>query len=232
MKKIWLVSLLLIAIAIPSLASIFKDDQTLSVTGTGLVKVEPDTANVRLGVDVSKKTAQEAQAGNAEIMQMVMAAMGKQGIPKDKIQTSGFNIWPEMKYEPGQSPKVVGYRCSNQVNISVEDLSKTSKVIDAGISAGANNVQGVQFFRKDDAEFKKLALDKAVKDAAVKAQAIANAAGLKIKGIKNIIESGAVTVPQADYAVRAMGVGGAEQTPISPGLMEVRGSVTISYAVE
>jgi hypothetical protein len=231
MKKAFAV-LLVIGFAFSASASILKEDKVLSVTGLGLVKVEPDTASIKLGVEVSRKTAQEAQTENAAVMQKVAAAMEKLGIPKEKLQTSGFYIWPEMKYEPNQPPRTMGYRCSNQVNISVEDLSKASKVIDAGISAGANNVQGVQFFRKDDAEFKKLALDKAVKDAAAKAQAIANAAGLKIKGIKNIIESGAVIAPQADYAVRAMGVGGAEQTPISPGLMEVRGSVTISYAAE
>jgi hypothetical protein len=233
MKRIWLVSLLLIIVAFPSLASILTDDRTISVTGTGVVKVEPDTASVRLGVEVSKKTAQEAQAGNAEIMQKILSTMEKTGIAKDKIQTSGFNVWPEMKYEPNQPPKIVGYRCSNQVSVTIEDLSKISKAIDAGIGAGANNVQGVQFSRKDNLEFKKQALDKAVKEASSKAQAIASAAGLKIKWVKNIIESGAaVPPPQAELlSLRAMGAGGAE-TPISPGLIEVRGSVTITYKVE
>jgi len=233
MKNIWLASLLIIIIAFPSFASILTDDRTISVTGMGVVKVEPDTASVRLGVEVSKKTAQEAQAGNAEIMQKILSAMEKTGIAKDKIQTSGFNVWPEMKYEPNQPPKVVGYRCSNQVSVTIEDLSKISKAIDAGIGAGANNVQGVQFSRKDDQDFKELALDKAVKEAAAKAEAIALAAGLKIKGIKNIIESGAAAPPpQAELlSLRAMGAGGAE-TPISPGLLEVRGSVTIIYKVE
>lgn len=229
MKKLTLVALSICLFVSAASAALLREDRVISVTGTGVVQIEPDTAYVKLGVEVIRKTAQEAQTENAGMMNNVIAVITKLGIPKEKVQTSGLYIWPEMKYEQNQPPKTVGYRCSNQVNITVEDLAKISKVIDAGINAGANSVQGIQFARKNDADFKKLALDKAVKDADSKAGAIALAANLKIKGIKNIIESGAV-VPMADYAVRAMG--GAGETPVNPGLMEVRGSVTITYKVE
>ena len=233
MRKILLVLLLLTMIAYTSHAALLKGEQTLTVTGTAIVQIEPDTAKVRLGVEVLRKTAQEAQSGNAEIMQKVMTALEKQGVPKEKMQTSGFNLWPEMKYEPNQPAKIAGYRCSNQVNVTVEDLTKISNIIDAGITAGANNVQGIQFLRKNDLEFKKQALNEAVKEASAKAQAISAAAGLKIKGIKNIIEGGAITPPpvQAEFAVKAMGVGDVE-TPVSPGLTEVRGNVTIIFQTE
>jgi len=213
-------------------ASVCFGEQTINVAGNGVVQIEPDTATVKLGVEVTRKTAEDAQKDNANIMRNVAAAISNLGVPKDKIQTAGFYIWPETKYEQNQPAKTVGYRCSNQLSIIVEDLAKVSKVIDSGIGAGANNVQGLQFLRKDDAEAKRVALDKAVKDAAEKARAIATAAGVKIKGIKSITESGAVTpLPLMDNAVRAMAVGGAE-TPVSPGLLEVRGSVTISYSFE
>ena len=207
--------------------------QTLSVTGTGLVQVAPDTADVKLEVDVLRKTAQEAQAGNAEIMQKVVGTLIKLNIPKDKIQTSGFNLWPEMKYEPNQPSRIAGYRCRNQVIVTVEDLSRISRIIDAGIGAGAGNVQGLQFSRRDDLEFKKQALDKAVKEASAKAQAIAGAAGLKIKAVVSIAEKGVAVIQpvQNEFAVRAMAAGGAE-TPVSPGLIEIRGNVTIVYKVE
>jgi len=208
-----------------------KEDQTISVTGTGMVQAEPDTATVRLGVEVSRKTAQEAQSGNAEIMQKVMGAVEKAGLTKENIQTSGYNIYPEMKYETNQPPRIVGYRCSNQVNITIEDLKRISKVIDEGIAAGANQVQSIQFSRKDDLEYKKRALDQAVKEAAAKAQAIAAAAGLKIKGIVNIIESGASAPPSQPMEFLSMKSAGAE-TPVSPGLLEIRGSVTVIYKIE
>ena len=221
---------LLIGLLLLSFSAGAVAEQTLSVVGTGLVQVEPDTALLRLGVEVLKDTAQLAQSANAEIMQKIISALLKQGIPKEKIQTTGFNIWQEVKYEPNKPPAVVGYRCGNQVLITIEDLNKISRIIDAGVAAGANQVQGIQFSRKDDTPFKKQALEKAVAEAKEKASSIALAAGLKLKGIKSIIESGAVS-PLVSDAVRPMAMA-ATKTPISPGLLEIRGNVTIIYRVE
>jgi hypothetical protein len=231
MRRLTVIFLCLFLIS-PIFAALLKDDQILSVTGSGFVSVAPDTANVRLGVEVSRQTAQEAQNDNAEIMSKVMSAIEKQGIAKDKIQTSAFNIYPEMKYEPNQPPKLVGYRCSNQVNATIEDLAKISRIIDAGISAGANQAQGVQFQKKDDSEARKQALELAVKEAQGKAQAVASAAGLKLKEIKSVIEGGAMVPPPSPTEFLAMRAGSGAETPISPGLLEIRGSVTIVYKVE
>jgi len=233
MKKIILSVVLSLLVACAASAALLKEDEAICATGSGVVQVEPDTASVRLGVEVVKKTAQEAQADNALVMKKIISSITSLNIAKEKIQTSGFYIYPEVKYEQNMPPKTVGYRCSNQVAISVDDLTKVSRIIDAGVAAGANSVQGIQFFRKDDTESKKLALDKAVKEAAVKAQAIANAAGLKIKGVKSIIESGAsFPIGLTDFnGARGMSAGAAD-TPVSPGLIEVRGNVTIIYKVE
>ncbi|MDD4179692.1 MAG: SIMPL domain-containing protein [Candidatus Margulisbacteria bacterium] len=229
MKKYFIVALVCCFSAGVVLAAQLDGGQTLSVTGTGIVQVEPDTATVKLGVEVSQKTAQEAQANNAAIMAKVAGAIAKVGIAKEKVQTAGFNIWPEIKYEQNQPPKIVGYRCSNQVNITVDDLAKVSRVIDAGINAGANNVQGLQFLRQDDAAAKQQALRRAVDDAAAKAKAIAAAAGLKIAGVKNIIESGAIPpiINQEAGVMRAMSAD--SSTPVSAGLLEIRGNVSITY---
>lgn len=233
MKKLVLVAIGC-CLCLTAAAALAPDDQTLSVTGTGVVQVAPDTAYVKLAVEVVKKTAQEAQSDNAATMGRIAAAIVKLGIASDKVQTAGYYIWPETKYEQNQPPKLVGYRCTNELSVTVEDMAKVSRVIDASIGAGANSVRGIQFARKNDEEFKRQALDKAVKDAAAKAQAVAAAAGLKLKRIKNIIESGAVLPSGNDYAgLRALGgAGGAGETPVNPGLLEVRGNVTLTYKVE
>lgn len=204
-------------------ASLLKEKQTLTVSGTGLTQVEPDTAIVQLGIEVIKKTAQDAQTSNAEVMHKVITAIEKQGISKDKIQTSGFNLWPEFKYETNQPAKIVGYHCRNQINVTIENMTNISKIIDAGLAAGANNLQGIQFLRRNDTEAKKLAFQKAVKDAQAKASAIAEAAGLKIKEISSIIEGEPSSTRLA--TIRAAGV----ETPISPGLIEIREDITVTY---
>ncbi|MFA6170348.1 MAG: SIMPL domain-containing protein [Candidatus Margulisiibacteriota bacterium] len=230
MKKPLFIILALLCLAL----TVAAKERTIVVNGNGSVRVEPDSANVQLGVEYTGKTAQSAQSENAKIMKLVMEAVEKAGIKKNKIMTSNFNIWPEQKYEQNQPPKTIGYRCSNQVNISIEELALISKVIDAGIAAGANNVAGLQFARKEDQEFKKLALSKAVQDAASKAQAIATASSLKIKGIETIVESGSVVTQPFGNQMKTMAAlnDGGSETPVSPGLIDIRGSVSITYLVE
>lgn len=227
MKRITLLSLLFLL----TISQVIAAATTISVTGKGVVQAAPDTANIKLGVEVSKGSAQDAQNANAGVMAAVAGAIGKLGIEKDQVQTSGFQIYPEMKHEQNQPPKIASFRCGNQINITVDDLALVSKVIDAGIGAGANNVQGIRFSINNDSSFKKAALEKAVKDAKAKAQAIAAAAGLRLGAVKSIIESGAIVPLNSEDSVRAMALGGAE-TPVSPGLLEIRGNVTLTYQAE
>lgn len=228
MKKLFVLFLLLLILSPNSFAA--NEGKTIVVSGNGVILVDPDTATVRMGVDVMKKTAAEAQAENAGIMEDVINAIQEKGISKANIQTIGFNIWPEMKYEQNQPAKIVGYRCSNQVIVTVEDMNIISKILDGGISAGANNVQGIEFSKKNDLEAKKEALTEAVKEAQAKAEAIAKASGLTIKGIDNIVEGGVEVYPKVN-ALESRG-GALSTTPISSGMIEVRGSVTTTYKVE
>ncbi|OGC12314.1 hypothetical protein A3K48_07675 [candidate division WOR-1 bacterium RIFOXYA12_FULL_52_29] len=231
MKNALFILLALLCLALSATAA---KEQSIIVNGFGSVQVEPDTANVQLGVECSGKSAQAAQAENARLMKQVMEAVEKNGIAKKKVKTSNFNIWPEVKYEQNQPPKTVGYRCGNQVNITIEDLALISKVIDSGIAAGANNVRGLNFTRQDDKEAKRSALSQAVEAAGEKAQTIAKAAGLKIIGTQSIVEGGARVVYPQENQMRALAGLQADnaETPVSPGLIEITGSVSITYAVE
>jgi uncharacterized protein YggE len=204
----------------------------LSVSGAGTVQIEPDRASLRLGVEVIRKSAREAQFEDAREMQAVIAAIRKQGITKDNIQTTGFNIWQENKFTQNEAPKVVGYHCSNQIIVTIDDLSKVSSLIDRSIAAGADNVQGIQFSLKDDSHVKKQALEKAVKDAMDKAKTIAGAAGVKLKELKEISESTALSpLIREGAGMRAMAIN-SNETPVSPGLIEVKGNVIINYSIE
>jgi len=205
----------------------------ICVTGKGSVQTEPDTASIRFAVEVSSKTAQESQSVNSKIMDKVINAIKNQGVKKEKIQTSGYNIWAEMKYEQNQPPKITGYKCSNQITVVVEDMDKISKIMDSAINAGANNVYGIQFFRKNDSDLKKEAISFAVKEAQDKAEAIAKASNLRIKGIESIVEQGAEVVGR-DNSIKAFGMGGSSggEPPISTGLLEIKAEITINYSAE
>lgn len=239
MKKVIWITLLSVAAVLALIAVIascmilFRGEQLLTVSGSGSVLVEPDISYVRLGVEVLRSTAQRAQSANASIMQDVIAAIEKQGVKKEDIGTSDLNIWQELRYEADRQPRPAGWRCSDQLTIKIEDMSRISKVIDSAVNAGATNVQGISFERKKDSTAaKKQALQKAMNEAQAKAEAIAQAAGLRIVAIKNISENG-MNAPypvRNDAAFKMMN--GAAQTPINPMTLEMNASVSVVYQVE
>ncbi len=204
---------------------------SLVVTGMGTVKATPDIAYVTVGVTTSGKRAQEASQANAAATEKVVAAVKLQGIAEKDIQTSSYNVQPV--YREGNFARGIdSYQVSNLVRATVRKLAAIGKVIDSALDAGANNVQGVSFGLENRDPAEERALTQAVKEARRKAEIIARAAGVEIRGIQEIDSSnqGRPVPLYGGFAGEAMSARAA--TPISPGELDVTATVTIVYRIE
>src|SRR4051812_18527025 len=65
----------------------------ITVNGNGQVRMDPDLATVRLGVESQGRTAQEAQSQTNAVSQRLMDAIAKLGIDKKDVQTSSFQLF-------------------------------------------------------------------------------------------------------------------------------------------
>jgi uncharacterized protein len=202
----------------------------ITVTGTSEVAAAPDRAMLSLGAVVENKQAQEAQKQIAQIMQRVIKDIKAQGIPEDKIRTVGLSLNPVYSHpapragqEP-EAPRIVAYRAANTVRVQVDDLERVGGVIDAGIAAGANQLNSLAFDLRDDLKYRKQALQLAAQEARIKAEAIASALNLELGEVLEIREEGA----PAHYPVeRRMAAPSAAGTPIQPGQVQVSASVNL-----
>src|SRR5438105_3266374 len=61
---------------------------TMTVTASAEVRAVPDMAVIQLGVSTRGSTAQEAMAKNNVLMNQIVDALKKLGIPDDHLQTS------------------------------------------------------------------------------------------------------------------------------------------------
>jgi len=209
----------------------------LSVMGQGEVKLVPDLAVVELGVTDQASSAQTAQEKVNSTVQLVIKALDRLGIEPGNIQTSQLNLQPV--YAAGRSAgeardrRIVGYRASYSLSVKTAELVKTSQIIDASLEAGANQLRGVQFGLQDEGPARREALKKAVSDAAAKATALAEAAGIRILAVQEILEGNLPVRPvslarSSMMATEAM----AAPTSVMPGEMEISAVVTIRYAIE
>jgi uncharacterized protein YggE len=204
--------------------------KTISVTGTGVVKARPDRAVLSLSVVTQADTAEEAISENADKMNSVIETVRNKGILENQTETSAYSLSPIWEYpKEGGSPKIVGYTCSNTIRVTVKNLNKVGEIIDAAVTAGANQISSLQFTISEEAmrQLGLNALSLAVEDAASKASTIATAAKVTLVGPVSISISGYSPYVRS-YAFES--VSGIAPTPIlSPEEVSVTVSVSAIY---
>jgi len=205
---------------------------TIVVTGSGDVAAAPDRAAVNLGAVSEAKQAMEAQKQINQIMQRVVKDIKALGIADEKIRTDRLSLYPvysnpgrKTDQEP-EAPRIVGYRAANTVRVQVDDLDRVGSVIDAGITAGANQLASLSFELRDDGKYRQQALKIAAQEARVKAEAIATAMSLQLGEVVEIREEGARMPYPAERKYAAPASAG---TPIQPGQIEVSAGVSIRF---
>jgi uncharacterized protein len=210
-------------------------EQSIRVTGTGEARAKPDQAIADFGVETMAPTAQAAGAENAQRMERVIAALVRAGVPRDRIETRDYNVYPDYDPRPveGMEPRVRGYRVMNTVSATMEDIERVGPVIDAALAAGANRVNGVRFGLRDPQSFRQRAIDDAVRRARSDAEALAAALGVGLGGIREAFTAD-VAMGQPIIMEQRMAMADMAQsapTPISPGEQTVRATVVIVYQI-
>lgn len=198
-------------------------DRTIAVTGTGSVDAPPDQASVSLGVQVQRPTAQEAQDQSNATMTQIVTKILALGIPREKIRTTTVNISPQRQPGPGLGP-ITSYLATNRISIEIDDLRLVGRAIDAGVGAGANSVDSLQFGVRDPAPFQARALQLAVRNARAAADTIAAAAG--ITGLRVVRVEATGPIPRPRVGVPAPMAG---EAPVLPGLIPISAQVWVVY---
>jgi hypothetical protein len=209
-----------------------KVTRTVTVTGSGKVYLTPDIAYITIGVHTEGENASEAVASNNQQAQQVIDALIAQGIAEKDIQTTNFSIYPQQEYDTeGKPTGKIKYIVDNSVFVTVRDIEKVGEVLDAAVKAGANSISGIQFDVADKTAALSEARAAAVKDAGVKAEELASAAGVTLGDVQTISEytSGG---PQPMYDIRAAApMAEAASVPVQAGQMLLTVEVNMVYEI-
>jgi len=220
-----LLAALLVAAAITSFPvhAAERTDKLVTVTGEATVAAAPDMALIRIGVTSQGKNARAASDANAKEMTAVLAAISESGVAERDIQTTSLSLQPQ--YDPNKtgSARLIGFQANNQVTVKIRDIVQLPAILDRAISAGANEMSGIEFVVSNQSKLLDKARTEAIEDARRKAELYANAAGMKVGRVMSISEEGAVAPPRTFQAMRA----GA--AVVAPGEQTLRAVVTVSY---
>lgn len=233
MKKISMIFLpaaLLCVISACTIRPEQKNARTVSVTGTGEVKVENEKAEISLSVLTRSSDVVQASEENARKMEAVQKALIDSGISRNGIQTSGFHINQETSYVNGRT--VLGqYAVSNRITVSVSPIEKTGEVINAAIKAGANRFDSVSFSAVKTEDAEKQARILALRDAGQKAATLVSTSGASLGNIISIREVSSHSGGALNNSVAFARSEGAA-TPVSGGITSVSVTVEAVYEIQ
>ena len=177
---------LLAALVLLLSAFALAEGTTLTVQGTGVVSLDPDTATITLGVHESSKDVSRAQAAVNERLAKVLEALRGMGVKDEDIHTSSLSIYEDFGY----SRDDMRYAVQNNISVTLRDIDNVGQTIDAAFEAGANAFSDIWFSASDTEAAKARALELSIESARKKADVLAAAAGMEITGIESIAEQG------------------------------------------
>jgi uncharacterized protein YggE len=200
---------------------------TLDLSAYGEARTGPDMATITLGVETDGASAAQAMAANARAMAQVTAALRRSGVAERDMQTSSLDLSPQYVYAQSQPPRLTGYKASNQLTVTVNDLSRLGDIADATVAAGATDVGQISFGLANPRSAEDTARIAAVKALEDKASLYANAVGYRIVRLVNLSEGAAWSpAPPRPLMMRAAAMAAPAATPVEAGEMKVRVDIT------
>jgi uncharacterized protein YggE len=197
--------------------------------GEAIVRRVPDVAYVTLAVEARARSPRDAQRQNADAMTAVQKRLADAGIPKDAIRTLGYDIQQEFDVVENGRRVPRDFVARNSIQVTVDHIERTGEIIDATVQGGATSVSGVGFDLKNRDAAEREALRLAVADARARADAAAAGAGRSVDRILRIEEGGRASPPRP---MAVMSRAAQADTPVAPGLLEIRANVTLTVSMK
>jgi uncharacterized protein YggE len=223
---------------------------TLVVSGTGEVKIAPNEAQVMLGAVTKGSTAQEASSANSKIINQLIEKLHTIGINNDDIVTISYYVYPVYEYVLREVPPtaiggieknqiISGYQAQHDLRVTVRNSNVTQlsglvgQIIDIAVNAGANQLSGVQFTVSEETaqQLNKEAMQRAIQNAATKAEVMANALGVRVAGVQSVTESSQFITPIRFSSVTADPEKGTVIMPPSTVIATVA-TVQVTYIIQ
>lgn len=214
---------------------------TISASGDGKVYAKPDMATFSVGVSETASTSAAAlDKANAKINEAT-ALLLKNGIDKDDIQTSNYNLYTDYDYNGGYR-KIIGQRADIRLSVKVrgidEKATKVTKAIDELSKIEKIEIGSISFDIENKKAFYTQARELAFAKAKQKAEELADLGDVKL------LKPVSMTDQAYDYAyapqrqsnvawesVSSSG-GAAKTADLSTGQLEINLSLQVIWGIE
>ena len=169
----------------PDPRGVGRDEVLVQVSATGRADSRPDEARFTAGVETIAPTARAASAQNSATFARVAAALAGLGVKEDDLQTRSITL-SRIDYGPNRGR----FQAHNLIDIKLRDIKRAGEAIAAISEAGANVLSGPNLRVSDPENAARSAYAAAYRAARARAEAYAQAAGLKVARVLAIRDGG------------------------------------------
>jgi len=201
--------------------------KTITVTGTGIERINATIANVQLGVEIEGQTATQVQEEVARRTNSLLSLLRDRNV--ERLQTTGISLRPNYTYNENRR-QLIGYVATNIVSFELP-IEQVGNLLDESVKLGATRIDNIALSATETAisQAQQQALVKASLDAQRQANVILNALNLTAQEIITIQVNGADTPsPLIMEAMRSDTIASSSpSTPIVAGEQSISASVTL-----
>jgi uncharacterized protein len=211
------------------------EQRIITIFGTGEVALPADSIRTSVGVETRAATLEAARDEAASKAQAVLSALQSLAIPALEIRTVDISLSPiteaNLRPEDITEPRIIGYTASSRLSVALRGASPAelqaagSKILEAAFTAGANDVGGLEFFLRDPGEARRMALSAAVRDAQANADAVAEAANVRVVELQSLSVEHHERYEFTQKAAFESAISGG--FPVEPGNIQVTAEVTV-----
>jgi uncharacterized protein YggE len=200
----------------------------ITVFGSTVIRVVPDVASLHFTVSRLEQDPrvafEQAHLAAGSVRRFLSSAN------LDEVGSSNINLIQAYKYVQGEQHSL-GYRASIRYHVLIRELSRLEEILVGVTSAGANEIQAVDFQTSRLKELRIQARQQAVAAAREKAEIYCQAAGVALGSVIHIEDINpdslrqqaghmmAETTPDDDWPMQA----------IDPGSITVSGAVMVAF---
>jgi len=209
-----------------------RHEVLVQVAATGTSDTRPDEARFTAGVQTIDATAAAASERNAAVINRVVEALRALGVRPEDVQSRQVSLG-RIDYGRDRGR----FQANNMIEVRVRNVEKVGEAIAATTDAGANVLSGPNLRVSDPNAANRSAYANAYRSARARAEAYAEAAGLRVARVLSIRDSADAGRPGHDYDLAAAetvappAIARAAAPPVPPGLNTTQVSVRVDFAL-
>lgn len=161
----------------------------ISVSGECHRSLDPDRGRISMSIQIIQPTLKGATERSTKIYEAAVADIKKLGLRDLELQTMGYNTGVHQVYE---NNKLVnkGFQSTVGLTVNTSEIAKIPRVMEIAVNNGMTNTSDLQTFVSEERKRTEYmsCIDEAIKNARVKADKMAQAAGAKIGEVSAMSE--------------------------------------------